>query len=83
MCTCGRGAGGTAHVEAVVWVCVEAVGLCRLMASTDGLVHSVAVAKMETALKVATVICAHIPIQVKTTELKCHLNVAFSYTFKT
>lgn len=59
--TCGRGAGGTAHVEAIVWVCVEAVRLCRLMTTTDGLVHSVTVAKMETALEVATVICAQTP----------------------
>lgn len=55
--TCGRGVGGTAHVEAVVWVCVEAVRLCRLMTAADGLVHSVAVTKMETALEVTTVIC--------------------------
>lgn len=43
-------------MEAVVLVCVEAVGLCRLMATTDGLVHSVAVAEMETALEIAPVI---------------------------
>lgn len=48
-------------MESVVLVCVEAVGLCRLMAAADGLVHSVAVAKMETALEIATVICVHIP----------------------
>lgn len=55
--TCGRGVGGTAHVEAVVWVCAEAVRLSRLMTAADGLVHSVAVTKMETALEVTTVIC--------------------------
>ncbi len=66
-------------MEAVVLVCVEAVGLCRLMAAADGLVHSVAVAKMETALEIATVICVHIPKH----KVKCHSNVAFFYMIKT
>lgn len=48
-------------MEAIVLVCIKAVGLCRLMAAADGLVHSVAVAKMETALKIATIICVHTP----------------------
>lgn len=48
-------------MEAIVLVCIKAVGFCRLMAAADGLVHSVAVAKMETALKIATIICVHTP----------------------
>lgn len=43
-------------MKAVVWVWVEVVRLCRLMAAADGLIHSVAVAKMKTALEVSTIV---------------------------
>ncbi len=53
------------------------------MAAADGLVHSVAVAKMETALEIATVICVHIPKQSKTSELNVIQNWLFFYMIKT
>lgn len=61
-------------MKAVVWVWVEVVRLCRLMAAADGLIHSVAVAKMKTALEVSTIICKHThKHNIKTSHLKVDL----------